>query len=222
MTRRNDASKAQYHYSKKSLREYFENKLSRYIYIIQFTILSSLFSTHEYNLLWNIASSSSFNQSTIKNVANLWCKHNSNQTNFSNSIFLSSISFCSTSTILLILLINLFDCRKSTHRANFISTYQYIVIIISIYEERLITFKKWFHIISTSENLVAIEFYHDSNTEYFVICLKCDLKLNIKRDSIKIHMRQSRNCSFVQNWNKIKASKIVLIIAISMQQEFNI
>ena len=86
--------------------------------------------------------------------------------------------------------------------------------MISTYEKRLITFKKWSHTTSIFENLVAIEFYHDSDTEYLVICSKCDLKLNIKRSSIKIHMRQSRNCSFVQNLDEIKASKIISVIAL--------
>ena len=45
LTRRSDANKAQYHYSKKSLREHIESKSFRHIYIIQFTILSLLLST---------------------------------------------------------------------------------------------------------------------------------------------------------------------------------
>ena len=78
------------------------------------------------------------------------------------------------------------------------TSYQYIVKKkIFIYEQRLITFKKWFYIIFIFKNLVAIEFYHDSDTEYFVICSKYDLKLNIKRISIKTHMRQSLNCVFI-------------------------
>ena len=157
-----------------------------------------------------------FNQSKIKNVANFWYKQNSN---FLNSTSLSSISFRFTSTILLI---NQSNYLLVANQLNAQFSYQYIVIIIFTYEKRLITYKKWFHIIFISENLVAIEFYHDSNTKYLVICSKCDLKLNIKRNSIKIHMRQSRNCSFVQRLNVNETNKITIVTQFNIQSKTNL
>ena len=144
----------------------------------------------------NIASSSSFSQSTISNVAKFWCKQISQI--FQIRFFYHQFHF-----------VDIDDTIDSINQVVSSSqfSYQHIVIMIFTYEERLITFKKWFHIISTSESLGAIEFYHDSDTEYLVICSKCDLKLNIKRDSVKTHMRQSRNCSFVQKLKINEASK---------------
>ena len=79
----------------------------------------------------------------------------------------------------------------------------------STYEKRLITFKKWFHIISTSEILVVAEFCFELNIKNFITCSKCDLTLNnwkFKRDFMKTHTRQSSNCSFVQDLNENETS----------------
>ena len=89
--------------------------------------------------------------------------------------------------------------------------------MISTYEKRLITYKKWFHIIFIFENLVVVEFCHESIIKNFNICLKCDLKLNnwkLKRNSIKIHVRQSSNCLFVQKSNKKETSTNISIIVV--------
>ena len=97
--------------------------------------------------------------------------------------------------------------------------YQHIVIMISTYEKRLITYRKWFHINFIFENFVVVEFCFESNTKNFTICSKCNLKLNnwkFKRNSIKAHMRQSSNCVFVQKLNITfkKTSIIISIIAL--------
>ena len=76
-----------------------------------------------------------------------------------------------------------------------------MIVIIFTYEERLTTFKKWFHINSVSEILVVVEFCFESDIKNFITCSECDLTLNnwkLKRDSMKAHMRQSSNCVFVQ------------------------
>ena len=87
----------------------------------------------------------------------------------------------------------------------------------STYEKRLITYKKWFHIIFISENFVVVEFCHESIIKNFTTCSKCDLKLNnwkFKRNSIKIHVRQSSNCLFVQKLNKKEISTDISVIAV--------
>ena len=128
-------------------------------------------------------------------IVNFWCK-----SNFSNLTFLSSISFCSTSTILLILSIKSSARRKSSPQFS----YQHIVIMIFTYEKRLITFKKWLHINFIFENLIVVEFCHELNIKNFITCSECDLKLNnwkFKRNSMKAHMRQSSNCVLIQKLN---------------------
>ena len=88
-------------------------------------------------------------------------------------------------------------------------SYQHIVIIISTYKKRLIIFKKWFHINFISENFVVVEFDFESNIKNFTTCLECNLTLNnwkLKRNSKKVHMRQSLKCSFVQDLNENETS----------------
>ena len=89
--------------------------------------------------------------------------------------------------------------------------------MISTYEKCLITFKKWFHITSISEIFVVAEFCHESIIKNLTTCSECDLKLNnwkFKRDSIKIHVRQSSNCLFVQRLNKKETSTNISIIVV--------
>ena len=115
--------------------------------------------------------------------------------------------------------IKLFVCRKSIHRANFISTYQYIVIMISTYEERLIIFKKWFHITFIFENFVVVEFCFESNIKDFIIHSECSLILNnwkFKSNSMKAHMRQLSNCVFVQELNITFKETLIIISVIAL------
>ena len=80
--------------------------------------------------------------------------------------------------------------------------------MISTYEKRLTTFKKWSHIKSSAIDIIAIEFCHESNIKNFTTCSECDLKLSnwkFKRDFMKAHTRQSSNCSFVKNSDEKKA-----------------
>ena len=82
--------------------------------------------------------------------------------------------------------------------------------MISTYEERLITYKQWFHIIFISETFVVAEFCFESNIKNFIICSECNLILNnwkFKRDFMKTHTRQSSNCLFVQTLNKKNTSR---------------
>ena len=102
--------------------------------------------------------------------------------------------------------------------------------MIFTYEKRLITYKKWFYVNFILENLVVVEFCHESNIKNFITCFECDLKLNnwkLKRRSITIHERQSFNCSFVQKIVEKKltsnqnddAKKIVAVIQKIMKQK---
>ena len=123
LIRRSDASKAQYH----CLNFKTSRTSKKHTLFIIFT---------SYNLRFYLCCF----QSNIKNVALNSHKSlmQSRASNSLNSTFLSSISFCSTSTILLILSI------KSSVRRKFSSQFsiQHIVIMIFTYQKRFVTFKK--------------------------------------------------------------------------------
>ena len=122
--------------------------------------------------------------------------------NSSNSIFLSAISFCSTSTILLIsqsnylLVANQFAAQIS---------YQHIVIMISTYEERLITYKNWFHNKFSTINMIVVDFIRQFCIKNITNCSKCLMIFDdwfVDSDSLRMHFDES-DCSLTQTLNDI-------------------
>ena len=136
-----------------------------------------------------------FNASNSSNLI----QQNSNISNFSNSTFLSFISLCSTSTIILI------------NQSNYIFVaYQFVAFYIDImffdYSRRLIIFTKWFHNKSSIFDLIATKFHHKLNTKNNIFCSKCDLKWFkwfIDEIFLQFHLKKN-DCLLIQKLKKLK------------------
>ena len=151
--------------------------------------------------IWVRHSSFNFSQSKIWFVANLWCK--SKLQIFRIRRLRNRFEFDTRISI---------SVNQIVDSSQF--SYRHIVIMISTYEKRLIIFKKWFYITSTSESLIVAEFCFESNIKNFTTCSKCNLTLSnwkFKRNSMKIHIRQSSNCVFAQELNIISKKTSIAI-----------